>query len=1038
MGTEVGFEHFYEFYGKVNVLSKITGQKNKPFKDITSFNTIFGDAHRESPLEPTGYTQTLTTVLDTQHDSSTLIEPLIYKPEKSTTPESDNIAKKLLIGDFDSNRCDLTISSGVNAIPDPDWFDHKLVSIFNIHENDAQSNIADLHLIIPDYSSPIKNLFTFHNYRVGNESLKMDQYVWKSKYNMLALLTQSFLLLTFDMYYYNNNNTPLFRSNFDIMPRKSAEQTDQKAATQLATLAVTKNIKDKKIGELQDEKATLEAKLQAETIKADTLAESIRHTNNDMYKQTRAADREDVMQRLFNKDPQLRQSLTRQESIAQEIKRVEINMEKATTELETITKELAKITKSITDTKQQTDVEEDSEWNKKKITLSDLLSIETFSPNKLPTFLMLLIYYAGYSFNIDTHDITSKFRNKFNQSSNKTSFPIKLYVPIAHPNETKYNNKVTGPIKPETVDLSIETLQVYHVGIKIASLWDYVNGKLTILISNMLNSNRDNTVKEGIIKTLFKKTYNSNKLFLFECISELKKYKEYILNSSNIQSIEFPMSTLKTLEILILKLSYILSVLEPTFIPIETMSFDVTMNGKILKYVINSELQATNISIDDHISNDKLMSAILSTRAASIEPDDTGKAKARNLLSESTALELEKSVIQKEVDTCTTNRLVKLIAYKKIEREWIRSLANYEPIKKDQERKHTEDGLNTAIQHYKLELEFYKAQQEYNVADEVNDAANKLSNAFTENSVPPPELFNKFRKPTKEITSENIEKTRDSIEKIMKRLQHKTIQLQDLKAKSPEYRARIAADDNRKEANKILHHNEDARRSRAQAIDSDVVQTIGVIRKSHIADNNQCGFRFGKFNTVITHDYELGKIVNIERSGIGNKDPRELDIFKGIGRGFILQRIDRHPYGNGVPTTVWNNDPHLSLGQNPHLSLEQKTAEELLLDSFKKDPNYIKTKKDFERAYRSKSISETELDRRENNIFRLQYLLWTLNHLDIGTMYTFTFKPPQLEPTSTGDPGFSSGGKNTTKKVYRNQRQRHGQTHSKTKKVFES
>lgn len=236
-----------------------------------------------------------------------------------------------------------------------------------------------------------------------------------------------------------------------------------------------------------------------------------------------------------------------------------------------------------------------------------LLYMDKFDLNKRPSFLMLLMYYAGYSFNIENQKIIEKFKNKFYSGK---SFEIKLYTPIDNKSETTYNNLLKSTIKPTTVDLDVETLEVYHVGGKINSLWDYVNGKLTILINNMLSSGTD----KDRYKTILMKEYTSNSLFLFDCIRELQKYKEYILNPLNIINIAYPMSTLKTIEILILKLSYILSVLEPTFIPIETMSFDVIMDGKKLKYVINSELQATNISIEDHISNDTLMTAILSTR----------------------------------------------------------------------------------------------------------------------------------------------------------------------------------------------------------------------------------------------------------------------------------------------------------------------------------------------------------------------------------------------------------------------------------------
>jgi hypothetical protein len=257
-----------------------------------------------------------------------------------------------------------------------------------------------------------------------------------------------------------------------------------------------------------------------------------------------------------------------------------------------------------------------------KMSVHKLLNMEKFQLNRRPTFLMLLMYYAGYSFNIKPDDITKKFRNKF---YNEKSFEIKLYAPIDNQGEIEYNNLLKSSIKSTSVNLIIETLEVYHVG-KISSLWDYVNGKLTILINNMLTRGTD---KERY-KALLMKEYTSNTLFLMECIKELKKYKEYIINPLNITAIAYPISTLKTIEILILKLSYILSVLEPTFIPLETMSFDLIMDGKKFKYVINSELQATNISVEDHTSNDTLMMAILSTRDILVADDDATKTTAKS------------------------------------------------------------------------------------------------------------------------------------------------------------------------------------------------------------------------------------------------------------------------------------------------------------------------------------------------------------------------------------------------------------------------
>jgi hypothetical protein len=243
-----------------------------------------------------------------------------------------------------------------------------------------------------------------------------------------------------------------------------------------------------------------------------------------------------------------------------------------------------------------------------KLSIESLIYIDEFSKNKPPTFLMLLIYYAGYDFGIKPDDICDKFSNKFSQSPNGMSFDIKLYAPSPNRDEATCNNSVHSEIKPTSVNLEVEELVAYHVGGEISSLWEYVNGKLTILINNMLS---DKT-KVTHYKTLFSKKYYKNSLFLFECITELKTYKEYISSPENFAAIAYPLSTLKTLEILIIKLSYILTILEPDFIPLETMSFDVVMNGKTLKYVINSQLQATNISIDDYIPPNKIMATLAS------------------------------------------------------------------------------------------------------------------------------------------------------------------------------------------------------------------------------------------------------------------------------------------------------------------------------------------------------------------------------------------------------------------------------------------
>jgi hypothetical protein len=118
MATELGFEHFYEFYGKFNVLSEISDLISKSPSDITVFNSIFGDGNKESPQPELGwYTQTLKNVLDKQHNSNKLIESFENKQDKPKIPEPDNIAKILRIGDFTSNSPKLTISGDVVANP---------------------------------------------------------------------------------------------------------------------------------------------------------------------------------------------------------------------------------------------------------------------------------------------------------------------------------------------------------------------------------------------------------------------------------------------------------------------------------------------------------------------------------------------------------------------------------------------------------------------------------------------------------------------------------------------------------------------------------------------------------------------------------------------------------------------------------------------------------------------------------------------------------------------------------------------------------
>jgi hypothetical protein len=270
----------------------------------------------------------------------------------------------------------------------------------------------------------------------------------------------------------------------------------------------------------------------------------------------------------------------------------------------------------------------------------------------------------------------------------------------------------------------------------------------------------------------------------------------------------------------------------------------------------------------------------------------------------------------------------------------------------------------------------------------------------------------------------------------MKKLQDKTNKLKELKAKSPEDRAKINRAPSIEEASDVEEALAAEKLSRAKAANSSIVQTRVEIKRAHTHKENQCGFRFGRFNTVASSDYVLGKIVGIDkdRNNIGKLDPKELDIFDGIGKDFILLKIERHPpFSSGNPTTIWENHPTLKLGQNGDPNGGNLRAD------FKRDPNYISTMDEFHKSWKRKEITDEKYEEYEEAIFRLQYLLHILNNLDSNITHTFTFEKPRLSRTTPdGDLLFSGGSKNTTKKVNRRQAQTQGKIHSKTKKVFES
>jgi len=684
-----------------------------------------------------------------------------------------------------------------------------------------------------------------------------------------------------------------------------------------------------------------------------------------------------------------------------------------------------------------------AEKKNKKIQVYNLIDIDTFPSAKIPTFptfLMLLIYYAGYSFGIQTDDITSKFRNKFNQSSNKTSFPIKLYVPISQPNETMYNSVLNSSIKPETVDLSVESLEVYHVGGKIASLWDYVNGKLTILIHNMLNANKD--IAKDYYKTLFKKTYSLNKLFLFECISELKKYKEYILNPLILQSLEFPVSTLKTLEILILKLSYILSVLEPTFIPIETISFDVVMNGKTLKYVINSELQATNISINDSVSTDNLMMAILSTRAAVMDSTSTtlAKDKGESLLSEHDVITRVIDSVQKEYDAYRSESLEKTIAFNKINIEYEKSKSNMIEVNSayskiaEADRNKLVSYVSIQVQHTELEIAYFKANiqklQAEGKAESLKELLDTLKSEVAKDDgvLPDKKIFEKSRKLPAGTESEikTVETSKAGAVAHLTTLQN---QLNEAKETSLLDITNILA--------QAKARGERQAKIDAKSKSDELKPTLGSSKPHKVTVTQEIkddtfGLSFGNLDIIITSGFKLGKIRNFTKdesylSFLSSKKakPMATRLFNDeIQIGSKLVKIDEiNALTDSSIKNIWDVD------QDPDNPKE-------IYSMVKKDPafNSITTKASYDST-----------DPFHVKLVKFQNLKNKLENITVGSTYNLYFEPPDL-PTKKppASPSPFIGGKNTTKKVNRKQRQaqgqsqRQGQAHSKTKKILEN
>ena len=231
------------------------------------------------------------------------------------------------------------------------------------------------------------------------------------------------------------------------------------------------------------------------------------------------------------------------------------------------------------------------------------------------TFFTLLMFYASYDFSIDAL-IVDKFKSKFSGKK----FEIKPFL-LFDSGEFDIIKKIKdkgSDLDPHVFDLEKESLQLFHVG-SIGSLWDYANGKLTILLYNMLQN--------PSYKELLKRKYDSNKLFLFECINALKHFKAHILQPGKSSTITFAMSTLKAIEILLVKLSFILNAFESKFIAADSVIFQVTINGATTNYTINSPYEVTSLTI--------------SSGSPSLTPRTAADADAVRLEAEAVRLEAE-------------------------------------------------------------------------------------------------------------------------------------------------------------------------------------------------------------------------------------------------------------------------------------------------------------------------------------------------------------------------------------------------------------
>lgn len=179
---------------------------------------------------------------------------------------------------------------------------------------------------------------------------------------------------------------------------------------------------------------------------------------------------------------------------------------------------------------------------------------------------------------------------------------------------------------------------------------------------------------------------------------------------------------------------------------------------------------------------------------------------------------------------------------------------------------------------------------------------------------------------------------------------------------------------------------------------------------------------FGDLDIIIRSDFKLGKILNVNNS----KKPTADTLFKKeITPGYRLVKIDEiNASTDLLIKNIWKVEQDPDNPKDIYSMVKKDTAF-----------NSITIKA----SYDSTDPWHVKLVKFQNLKNKLD------NDITVGSTYNLYFEPPDL-PTKKppASPSPFRGGKNTTKKVNRKQRQaqgqsqRQGQAHSKTKKVLEN